>query len=418
MGVENTHGEVNLHHDQIFVARQPVFKTDLSIWGYELLFRDNPEARTAQFQNPEIATSQVISDGFSIARASMSHRAKTLINFSERLILDEAPYALPDGEVVELLEEVQPSEEILKKCRELKKHFLLAVDDYTGASLYRPLIDLADIVKVDVLNMDPDNIRAVVQQLRDFKGLLLAEKVEDYAMFELTRTMGFELFQGFFFSHPVTISGKKLASNEISKLRLMHELERTHFDPQTFTEIIQSDVAISYRLLSFINSPGVGLLCEVRSIKHAIKLLGEKRVRQWLRILIMADVAPTKKGMELVQLSVTRAYFLRSLAERYETPVEEDSMFLIGLLSLLDVILNQRMSELLQYIALDTDLADTLLGTETEARSWLELAIACEKGHWDAVGEYVRRLGVDNQEVASAYNKALMHAYKLLSNTV
>ncbi len=386
----------------------------MKIWGYELLFRGEVASSAAHFRDPETATSQVIADGLDIARAGMAPGTKVLINFSERMIQEGAPFALPFGHVVELLEDIYPTGEILSKCRELKTNYLLAADDYTGDPEYNPLINLVDIVKVDVLHMEREDVTRVADELRDFGGLLLAEKVEDHAMFELTRHLGFDLFQGFFFSKPITVSGKKLSANETSKLALLRELEKSNFDPQAFSQIIQRDVAVSYRLLSSINSPGIGLLHRIQSITHAVRLLGERRVRQWVRILIMADFASDSKNRELIKLSATRACFLKELANECSPPFEQDSMFLLGLFSLLDIILNQDMAEVLSHLSLDSAIEDTLLGKNTEARNWLDLVIAHEQGEWEKVDHLAEKLGISRFLVTKASNRALTQASQFL----
>jgi len=402
--------------EPVFVAKQPVFQRDMGIWGYELLFRGEMTSSSAQFQDPETATSQVIADGFAIAQKGMASGTKVLINFSERMIQENAPFALPSGHVVELLEDVPPSTEILRNCHELKMDYLLAVDDYTGEANINPLLELADIVKVDILHMEHAQVVQVVNELKEFNTMLLAEKVENHAMFELTKNLGFHLFQGFFFSKPVTVSGKKLGANEANKLELLNELEKSQFEPQTFSQIIQRDVAVSYRLLSSINSPGLGLLHRIQSISHAVRLLGERRVRQWVRILIMADFASSSKNRELVQLSATRACFLRELAHECTLPLEQDTMFLLGLFSLLDTILNQDMERALSHLSLDSAIVDTLLGKKTKARTWLDLARFYEMGEWETVDDLSEKLDISHFLVASAYNKALNQSSQFLEN--
>ncbi|KXB09490.1 hypothetical protein AKJ60_00205 [candidate division MSBL1 archaeon SCGC-AAA385M11] len=392
------------------MARQPIFRKDMSIWGYELLFRRSQSCLAAKFEDAEIATSQVITHGLTVARAGMAPMAQVMINFSEKMILGDAPFALSGGHVVELLEDVAPSQEVLEKCLELKEKYLLAIDDYQGGSLSQALLDLTDIVKVDVLNMGHKEVKDTVARLKGYQGLLLAEKVENHAMFQVTKNMGFDLFQGFFFSKPVTVSGKKLESNELAKLELMRELEKAEFEPQAFSRIIQRDVAISYCLLSSINSPGVGLLHRIQSISHAVRLLGERRVRQWVRVLVMADIATSRKDRELMQLSAAWGYFLSELSLNYSAPLEEDSMFLLGLFSLLHVILSQSMEQSLSLLPLDPAIENTLLGEQTEARQWLDLIIAYERGDWDTVDQLMHALALDPALVAISYNNALANS--------
>lgn len=398
------------NQDPIFVARQPVFRKDMTIWGYELLVRTSSSISYAHFEDPEMATSQVIADGFTVAKIGMAPSTRVMINFTEKMILDDAPFALSNGHVMEILEDVTLTSELLEKCYELKEFYLLAIDDYKGETLPEGFLNLVDIVKVDVLNMGYKQVKEAVTQLEGYTGLLLAEKVENHAMFEVSKRMGFDLFQGFFFSKPVTVSGKKLESNELAKLELMREMEKTDFDPQAFSHIIQRDVAISYRLLSSINSPGIGLLHRIQSVSHAVRLLGERRVRQWIRILIMADIATSRKDRELLQLSATRGYFLSELSRHYPAPLEDDSMFLLGLFSLLHVILNKMMEEALSLMSLDSKITNPLLGRETDSLPWLELVVAYEHGDWEAVDNLMERLGLNPALVAQVYNEALANS--------
>ena len=221
--------------EAVFIARQPIFHPDEAVWGYELLFRSG-EANFASILDEKQATSSVIADGLALAREGMDSSAKVLINFPENMLVEDAGFALPkDGCIIEILEDVQPSEAALGAVRRLKEAgYTLAVDDYSGQADLKPFIDLADIVKIDVLALDsdPERVAEVADSLPG--GLtLLAEKVEDLDIFARLKGQGFDLFQGFFFSKPEIIPGKKLTSNELTKLQLLGELAKPRFRIRT-----------------------------------------------------------------------------------------------------------------------------------------------------------------------------------------
>ncbi len=396
---------------QIFVARQPVFNRKMLIWGYELFFRRSLDSEIAQIVDGEQATSQMVIDGLYVAQESIPNHVKKMINFDQRSLKDKLPYALPSGTVVEILETVPPNKDILELCNKLKENYILAVDDYDGSDMAIPFLYLADIVKVDLISVGLENLKGLVEYLNNFKVTLLAEKIEDQSSLNYARKLGFELFQGFFFSKPENISGKKMTSNQISKLKLLKEIE-SEDNLQELTEIVETDVSISYRLMRHINSPGIGLLCEVKSIPHAVKMLGERGIKNWIRALILSDLIHKEKPQELVHLSVTRAHFLQNLSQFNNPPFDIESMFLIGLFSMLDIILEQPMKSLLQYINIQSEIEATLLREEiNQASEWLDLCRYYEKGQWNKVKEVISHQGLDFQNVAYCYNQASVKTY-------
>jgi EAL and modified HD-GYP domain-containing signal transduction protein len=404
-------------YEPIFVARQPIFDKNMRIWGYELLFRHSGELEEAAFDDPSIATSQVIMDGLSLAREGVPENKKMFINFPKELIMDGTPSVLPKGHVIELLEDIQPDPEIIEKCDELKGKYLLAVDDYTGQPEYDELLERAHIIKVDVLNMDVEDMAEIAQRLRPLKRVLLAEKVESQEIFEQAKKLGFLLFQGFFFSKPLVVSGRKLSTSQVSRLRLLQELEGKEYDPKSLSSVLKTDVSLSYRLLRYVNSPGIGLPRKINSVLHAINLLGERRIRQWLRILIMADLNPSDRGQEMVRLCAIRGRFLQSMAEKHGLDQAPETMFLIGLFSALDTILDQPMDTVLKELPLDTEIKETLLGEETDSSHWLEMVKGLQKADWNRLQKLAQKLCVDPEDAAHTYNEASSWSLELLQRS-
>lgn len=410
----HTEGTSSAAIEPVFVARQPIFTRSMQIWGYELLFRHTAQAREAVFSDGDVATAKVILDGFALAGKGLPDKVRTFINFSRQLVLDDIPDALPRGQVIELLEGIVLDSELLQKCTRLKKDHLLALDDYTGQPGYNSLLELADIIKVDVLNLAPQDIARQSAELQAYPGRLLAEKVEDRDMFYLTKGLGFEFFQGFFFSRPMIFEGRKLSSSEMTRLRILKELSREEIDPWRLEKIIQAEVTIAYRLLTYINSPGFNLLSKVNSVAHALKMLGANKIRQWLCVLILADFNATPRGQAVVHMAAARAFFLKYLGDKYPCRMTADAMFTVGLLSMLDALLDQPFSKILEQIPLSDEIKTALLDDAPGVSPRLEMVRCMEAGQWSDVHRITERERFDIREVARAYADALWQSQSLL----
>lgn len=404
------------HFEPIFVARQPIFDRRMGVWGYELLFRHSGQAKTAEITDANAATAKVIVDGFSLAFPGFRTGAKALINFPADLLLADIALALPpEVAVIEILETVPPSPEIVAACAKLKiEGFQLALDDFVGQPGYEPLLEMADIVKVDVLNVEVQKLEPLVKRLNRFRSTLLAEKVESKEQLDAVKKIGFELFQGFFFSRPVVVPGRKIATGMAAKLKLLNELSRRDFDLSRVAEIIQSDVSLSYRLILYINSASFALREKVDSIPRALLLMGNKSLMQWLRVVIMADLNPTTRGFELVHLSVLRAKFLQLLSDTGRTPFPSDSMFLLGFFSLLDALMEQPMEEILEHLPLEEDLLAALTDETNPGQAWIALVEAFEKGRWDRANALMKRLGLSAEKTAVQYSQAMAWTAEVL----
>lgn len=404
-------------YESIFVARQPVFHTDETIWGYELLFRSG-EVNMANVVDDTQATSSVIADGLSLAMEGMPAGSRILINFPEEMLLSDAGFALPKETcIVEVLENVNPTGEALEAVRRLKKAgYTIAVDDFFGQEELRPFLELADIVKIDILELE-SNPRRVAEAVRGIpldRIQLLAEKVEDEITFNGLKHLGFTLFQGFFFSKPEIIPGRKLTSNELTKLQLMAEMSHPEFEPRRLAEILQSDPNLSYRLFRYINSVGFGLSQKVTSLKRAIDMMGMIQAKQWLNTAIMADINNTPRAGELAYMAVHRAKFLESVCTmQKDGSCEPDSMFISGLFSLLDAMLGIELDEILVKLPLDETIIKGLTG-EGEIRDYLSLANSYERGQWSDTEARLQALHLDVLDVDTTYAKSRLWAQRML----
>jgi EAL and modified HD-GYP domain-containing signal transduction protein len=391
--------------EAVFVARQPVFHADETLWGYELLFRSG-EGNVANVTDGSQATASVIADGLALAMEGMSLGMRILINFPEQLLVDDVGFALPkEACIVEILEDVNPTPEALAAARRLKDAgYTLAVDDYAGQPELLPFLKMADILKVDVLELgnDMERVRRTLEALPVDNIQLLAEKVEDKPSFLALRDMGFNLFQGFFFSMPEILPGKKLSTNEVTKLQLLSELSAPEFEPKRLAEILESDPSLSYRLFRYINSVGFGLRKKVTSLKRAIDMMGLIQAKQWLRTAILSDLNPAPTAGELAFMSVHRAKFLESLCGQADLHREcrPDTMFITGLFSLLDAMLGVEMGDILEKLPLDESVTDVLCGEED---SLLPLVRSYEHGQWADTLRLLAKLGLPPDQADLLY---------------
>ncbi len=398
--------------EDVFVARQPVFDDQERVWGYELLFRTSGTARTANVQDADMATIRVIADGYLLASGGMKPGQKALVNFPQRLLVEDAGFALPpDRCIIEILEDVLPEPEVVAAVERLKKAgYTLAIDDFLGQPALMPFLPFVSIVKVDILGLENDleRIRAVAQDLKKHDLALLAEKVEDLETFRATRDMGFSLFQGFFFSKPEIIPGKKVSANQVSKLQLLQELGKEDLAFPAVSNIIKTDPSLSYRLFKYVNMASQGFAQRIDSVERAVMLLGQRQLVQWLRAIILSDLSPSKKASELAFISVDRGRFLERVAERDRSgALQAETMFLLGMFSVLDAMLGQSMDSILEHLPLNAELRAALSGERSPLSPWLELVRAYESGDWDRAQSLAGKLGLKLTTTDRLYVQAL-----------
>jgi EAL and modified HD-GYP domain-containing signal transduction protein len=326
------------------------------------------------------------------------------------------PSALPpETTVVEMepMKELPPDfEKALLKVKQ--RGYTLALNHFQPGECSRRQVEIADIVFVDVLGKGEDALKTMMDELKGCECQLAAKRVEDDAQFELTKKLGFHLFQGFFFEKPVIVPGRKLPSNKITRLNIYRTLEKGEMDLDELTRNIESDVSISFRLLTFINSLAFGLKYKVSSIRHAILMLGWQQIKSWLWLVVLSDVMPSDKTSELPYLSSIRAKFLERACANHEiSGVSPDTLFLMGLFSLLEPMLDTPMRELVESLPLEDDVKAALCGEKNAYSNWLDVAKCFESGDWGKLDELTRSLGLDPIKVASSYCEALVWAKAL-----
>lgn len=367
-----------------FVGRQPIFDRSLNVFGYELLFRGAGGNR-ADFADGNQATSQVMVNTFlDIGLNTLVGNATAFINLTESFIRGDSPLPFPPRRVVlEVLEDVAPSEEVIAALERLSQEgYALALDDYDFREELAPLLERVDYIKVDLMALGGRNLKASVAGLRRTRPRikLLAEKIETRAEFEHCRAIGFDYFQGFFLSRPTVVAGKAVAANRLTLIQLLARLQDPNTDMREAERLLAQDLPLVHRLLRYINSAHFSLANKVDSIKRAVTLLGFRTIRNWASLILLSRLSD--KPPELLKSTLIRARMCELLAEQAGAG-DRDQYFLVGLLSALDAMLDRPMDELLASLPLVEPVKAALLRREGELGNTLQWVLDFETAAWE-----------------------------------
>jgi c-di-GMP phosphodiesterase len=400
----------------LFVARQPIFDARRQVVGYELLYRKSAEAAGAAPGDPNRMSSDVIVQNF--LEAGLSRLTGGLpghVNFTREMLLSRT-YELfdPKAMVVELLEDVEGDAEVIIACRRLRaRGYTLALDDYVIGGIQEPLLEHANMVKVDLLGRSSYDVERIAAHLRPFFGTLLAERVENAAVAEAAEQQGFTLFQGYHFSRPETIGHRSAA---VESLRLLPLLNMVQTDEVSFSElerVFSSDPTLSYKLLQIAQQATNGSY-GVKSIRHAIHLVGRDILLRWVSLLLASSLATSGvHSAELLGSTLLRARFLESMAGRSRE--DAGSLFLVGLFSNMGALLQMPLGELLARVRLTDEVQEALERRPGSALlPYLELAEAYEIGEWEQAATGAADVGLDTGRLPGLYLRAVQWATSTL----
>ncbi len=400
----------------ISVARQPILDKNENIFAYELLFR--PCSKYLEEFDGDRATAQVITgsiDGIGIKDLTGGKRG--FINFTENLLNMEIATIIPRELLgIEVLESVEPTENVVKACLHLKnKGYLIILDDFVYSHNYKPLIELADIIKVDLLNITEDERKKIFNNINCKEKKLLAEKIEDRDIYQKARKLGFSYFQGFYFDKPETIMGNTLPTFKLNYLRLLKEINTANPSFDRIEEIIKTEISISYFILRVINSPYYGLQSKVESIKQAAVLLGLDEIKKWLILQIMRGIGNDKPEILIIN-SLIRAKFAELITPLINKNYSKLDLFTMGLFSLIDVFLDRPLTEITAELSLTNDIKRALCERKGYLGNILNLIISYEKGDWDSIYYYLELMDLDEEEISYMYSKAIKQTNQIMKN--
>lgn len=401
----------------LFVARQPIFDARYRIRAYELLYRSSADASSVPEDHDDmVASSTIVGGVMSMGLSRLTEGQTAFVNIPEHLLLNDVHELLdPNRMVIELLETVDPTPEVVEKCRSLReKGFRIALDDFAFNERYRPLLELAEIVKIDVLQSAPV-LDSLAEELAPFNVTLLAEKVENAEMHERCVELGFELFQGFHYFKPVTLTQRDLATGAASIVRLLAMLDDPNVTDRTLEEAFRSDPSLSYKLLRIVNSAALGGR-GVDSIGHAMRMVGRDPLHRWLSLLLLTvGDGGGEMRVEMIKSALQRGRMCEIIGEHARSSFNRDfpdagALFLVGLFSHLDALLGVPMEKVLDDIEVAREVREALLGYQGKAGRVLDCAIAYTEADWERAETELKNLGVDPAILGDAYLDAVSWA--------
>lgn len=395
----------------IFVARQPIFKRNKEVFAYELLFRSGLTNYFDPLQNGEEATSKVITNTFLlIGIPTITEGKKAFINFSEEMLLKGYPSLFPkEITVVEVLETVGATPEVVQACEDLvEAGYVLALDDFLYEDRFLPLIKLARIIKFDIRQMSFAELERQAKVVSRYNVKLLAEKIETFEEFEAIKKLGFDLFQGYFFSRPQIVKGRDIPGVKLHYLQVLKVIQDEDYDFAELAKFVSRDVSLAYKLLKYANSAYFARSQKVESIEMAVAMLGQNTLRKWLSLMMLSYLADDKPS-ELLRLSAFRGTFCELIAYQLLDRRKEAGMYhTAGMFSLLPPMLDKAMEDILPELALPDIIQEALLAeAATPLARTLALVKAYERGDWEKTISLAKKLTLDHDSLPLLYEQAL-----------
>lgn len=370
-------------HDA-FVGRQPIFDGSMNVYAYELLFR-NGLAHGADVVDGNQATTQVMLNTFTeFGLDSIVGRNFAFINLTQDLLTNELIQLLPhDRVVLELLEDIHVDDEIVEAVRKLSgQGYIIALDDFVYDPNWQPLVEIADIIKIDVLDLDDSEVEKQVQLLKPYKARLLAEKIETIEQFNFLKSLDFDYYQGYFLSKPTIVEGKRTPTNKLSILQLLTKLTQSDPVQEEVEMLITQDVSLSYKVLRYINASCFAMPRKIVSINEAVIYLGLNSIRRFASMMVMSGFSDQPD--EVLFTALVRARMCELLAEEADCD-DIVSFFTLGLLSTLDIMLAMPMPQVLAELPLEEVLEQALLNGTGDMGKALICVKAYENQQWNEV---------------------------------
>ena len=394
-----------------FVARQPILTKDEKVFGYELLFRDGIEDYFCP-KDVEAASKTMLDSSLIMGLDVLCNGGRAFVNCTRDMLLKDYVTLLPSSHtVVEILESVEPDDLVMAACQRLKEGgYMIALDDFAMDDKREPLTNIADIIKVDVQGTTPEERAAMIKKYGPWRCRMLAEKVETREEFMAAKKAGFAYFQGYFFRRPETVKTHAVPGNQLNYIKMLQVVSKPELEPREIENAIKGEASLCYRLLRYMNSASFGFASEIHSVRHALSMLGEREVRRWVR-LVVTLAAGQNKSSDLVLSALVRGRFCELLSPKIKHG--ESDLFLLGLLSLMDSILELPMNVVLEKVPLDQETKAVLLGEESFLRPLYQLMLAQESGDWQGTAALSKSLKLSESEVAEAHWNAMQWARQM-----
>jgi EAL and modified HD-GYP domain-containing signal transduction protein len=402
----------------IFVARQPIFDRSNNVVGYELLYRNSYENFYSNTDGNKATLNVIANSFYTFGIKNITNNKIAFINFTEELLKKEVATILPSNSmVIEILEDIEPTAEVIIACKKLKeKGFTLALDDFIFHEKYVNLIKLADIIKVD-FRLTKGEYRKKILELSNINNKIkfLAEKVENKEEYLAAFKLGYTYFQGYYFSEPVTLSRKCIPVNKHIAWKIIKILNKENFTYNELEALMMQDLGISYKILKLINSSLYYLKNKVSSIRSALTYIGKQELAKWLYIILLNDLKFNTSN-ELIKISLLRAKLCEFICGMSIYKAKKFSAYMTGLFSMAETILNCPINVIINDLNMVDEIKHGLLEEKDPLNSILKLVICYEKGQWDEVIYYADKIKIDPSKISKVYVESLKWADNIFYN--
>jgi EAL and modified HD-GYP domain-containing signal transduction protein len=384
--------------EKAFVGRQPIYRDGVEVFAYELFSRNNELTQAAFAKNDTVTAEALLHEFIDVGLDRVVGPHSAFVNVNRDFILNDYPWLLPkNGVVLQIAADTPPADALLKSLSHLSRQgYSIALNGFVNRDEVRPLAELADIIKIDARSVDAGRLSEEVAALRPLNVKLLAEGVETHEDYRRCKDSGFDYFEGYFFCKPQISQTDSLPSNRLSTLHLLSKLQDPEISLDALERAVGQDVAMSYRILRYLNSPINALPRKVESIRHAISLVGTNLIRRWASVIWLESVED--KPRELMIMSMVRAHMCQQLGAALGRK-DADQFFTVGLLSLIDALLDRPMQTVLQDLPLVDPVKEALLTRTGVMGAALDCVQAYERCDW----ENTRCDVLDEKKIREAY---------------
>lgn len=390
---------------KFMVGRQPIFDTRLEVVGYELLFRDSASDRP----DGDAMTAHVLVHCLDVGLNNLVGDKLAFINTTRSYLVGEHEIPFPPRQtVIDILEDVPRDSEVVAGCRRLAQNGYTLAADGRAQDQNDPLLELVSMIKIDVYGLTADELPGAVMQYSAYGVKLVAKKVETREQLRACQRLGFDLFQGYVLSRPEIIEGQVLSPNKLACLRILERLCDPETSAEEIEDVVKTDAALSYRFLRIAGAGAArGFSRRLSSVREGVVLVGQRRLRAWVTLMLLADNRGHEGADEQLAIAMTRAKMAELMAVELAPSLAEQA-FTVGLVSALDLLLSTPIAEIMKDLSLTAEVEDALLDRAGVLGGVLDDVLA-----WEVGGAQVVRSGLEMASISEAYEQALRWATDL-----
>lgn len=393
-----------------YIGRQPILNRHQQLIGYELLFRDKEDTQHSSHAAALQADTQVLLGTLNdIGTRWLIGDKLAFINVGEDMLSSELIELLPTRRVVlEVSCQLDNPVEAVSRLRHLRTlGFGIALDRFEFNANSPALLELAHYVKLDVQQDSTERFQHHATHLKSYPVQRLAERVETREQFQLCRELGLDGYQGYYFAKPETLSTQVIQPSFQHILQMLNLL-RSNAELKDIEVELKQDVALSFKLLRYVNSAAAGLNTSISSFSHAVTVLGYRKLYRWLTLLLITSSEEGQVPPALQKTAVTRARVMELIGQRQGMTHEQcDNLFITGMFSLLDSLFDMPMERVVENLQLPADIAAALTRHLGPYGAQLRLALTLEKQEMDGLDKLANAAGVNASSLNALHLEAL-----------